>query len=481
METAFAAQSREAEAEFRVVRPNDGELRWIQARRIIFYDTEGRPVRVVGVSVDVTDRKRAHVQLRAFTETLEEAVRERTRELEAENEARKRAEESLRQSQKMDAIGQLTGGIAHDFNNLLMAVLASLELMRKRLPDDPRLTTLLDNAVQGAERGATLTRRMLAFARRQELKQGPVDIQEMVRGMTELLQRALGPSVEIETRFPLGLRPIQADVNQMEMALLNLAVNSRDAMPNGGKITITARQENLSAENIVGLNPGSYVCLTVSDTGTGMDATTLQRAAEPFFTTKGTGKGTGLGLSMVHGMAQQSGGRFVLQSTPGKGTNAEIWLPVAEASSKPGNQMQHATHDATKQQRSLAVVVVDDDYLVLTNTVMMLEDLGHSVFAASSGGEALNILRREGSVDLVLTDQAMPQMTGVQLAEAIKREWPDLMVIIATGYAEMPPGAGRGLRKLSKPFSEAQLAAELALVRPRAQVMKHPNGVSSAG
>jgi PAS domain S-box-containing protein len=394
-----------------------------------------------------------------------------TRDLTERREAQEKLEkarEALLQSQKMDAIGQLTGGIAHDFNNLLMAVLTSLELMRKRIPDDPQLTTLLDNAMQGAQRGATLTGRMLAFARRQELKEGPVDIQEMVRGMRELLQRSLGPSVEIETRFPLALRPIQADVNQMEMALLNLAVNSRDAMPNGGKITIAARQENVSAGNSGGLKAGSYVCLTVGDTGTGMDAATLQRAVEPFFTTKGTGKGTGLGLSMVHGMAEQSGGRFVLQSTPGKGTNAEIWLPVAEASPEPGDRMQHATHEARQQQRSLAVVAVDDDYLVLTNTVMMLEDLGHTVFAASSGGEALDILRREGAVDLVLTDQAMPQMTGAQLAEAIKREWPDLMVIITTGYAEMPPGAGMNLRKLSKPFTEAQLAAELALVRPRA-------------
>src|ERR1700680_5068510 len=200
----------------------DGSRFWANVVIDAIRDDDGKLIGYAKITRDITERREAQRQLEM-------------------------AREALLQSQKMEAIGQLTGGIAHDFNNLLMAVLASLELMRKRLPDDPRLTTLLDNAVQGAQRGATLTRRMLAFARRQELKQGPVDIQEMVRGMTELLQRALGPSVEIETRFPLGLRPIQADVNQTEMALLNLAVNSRDAMPNGGKITITARQENLSA------------------------------------------------------------------------------------------------------------------------------------------------------------------------------------------------------------------------------------------
>ena len=240
------------------------------------------------------------------------------------------AREALLQSQKMEAIGQLTGGIAHDFNNLLMAVLGSLELMRKRLPDDPKLLALLENAVQGAQRGSTLTKRMLAFARRQELKQEAIDIPELVRGMSDLLQRSLGPSVAIETRFPLVSKPVLGDANQLEMILLNLTVNARDAMPDGGQIVIAAREEVLRPGEGSRLKPGAYVCLTVRDTGIGMDEATLRRAMEPFFTTKGPGKGTGLGLSMVHGVAEQSGGWFTLRSRPGEGTTAELWLPVAE-------------------------------------------------------------------------------------------------------------------------------------------------------
>ena len=254
-----------------------------------------------------------------------------TRDLTERREAQQKlaeTREALLQSQKMDAIGQLTGGIAHDFNNLLMAVIGSLELMRKRLPNDPKLVALLDNAVHGAKRGATLTNRMLAFARRQELKQEPVDIPELVRGMTELLQRSLGPSINIETRFPLVSKPVLGDANQLEMILLNLTVNARDAMPDGGQIVIATREEVLQAGNQ--LKPGTYICLTVSDTGTGMDEGTLARAMEPFFTTKGIGKGTGLGLSMVHGVAEQSRGWFTLRSRKGEGTTAELWLPVAE-------------------------------------------------------------------------------------------------------------------------------------------------------
>jgi PAS domain S-box-containing protein len=253
-----------------------------------------------------------------------------TRDLTERKEAQEKLErtrEALLQSQKMEAIGQLIGGVAHDFNNLLMAVLGSLELLRKRLPDDPKMLALLENAVQGAERGTALTKRMLAFARAQELKQEAIVIPELVRGMTDLLQRSLGPSVRIETRFPLLLAPAQTDANQLEMALLNLMVNARDAMPDGGEIVVATREEKVDVGQGIGLRPGPYICLSVSDTGEGMDKETLRRAMEPFFTTKGLNKGTGLGLSMVHGFAEQSGGRFILHSR--KGTTAELWLPVA--------------------------------------------------------------------------------------------------------------------------------------------------------
>jgi PAS domain S-box-containing protein len=399
-----------------------------------------------------------------------------TRDLTERREAQQKLErtrEALLQSQKMDAIGQLTGGIAHDFNNLLMAVLGSLELMRKRLPNDPMLQKLLENAVQGAQRGTTLTKRMLAFARRQELKQEPVDIPDLVRGMTELLESSLGPSVDIETRFPLGLKPVRADANQLEMALLNLAVNARHAMPDGGQIVIKAREQGIRPGDSDLLNPGAYLRISVTDTGTGMDEATLSRAMEPFFTTKGPGKGTGLGLSMVHGLAEQSGGRFVLQSHVGQGTTAELWLPVSEA---PAGEIEEASTlpgETNGQRHALVVVAVDDDALVLLNTVAMLEDLGHTAFAAYSGKEALDILRSEGNdIDLIITDQAMPQMTGTQLADAVSREWPDIPLILATGYAETPPGAGANLPKLSKPFTQAELRDELNRVWPRS----HKNG-----
>jgi CheY-like chemotaxis protein/two-component sensor histidine kinase len=361
----------------------------------------------------------------------------------------------------MEALGQLTGGIAHDFNNLLMAVLGSLELMRKRLPDDPKILALLENAMQGARRGSTLTQRMLAFARRQQLTQEPVNIPDLFRGMTDLLQRSLGPSVGIQTRFPLIIEPAFTDANQLEMALLNLTVNARDAMPDGGQIVIAADEETIEPTNKFALPPGRYICLSVQDNGTGMDAETLRRATEPFFTTKGPGKGTGLGLSMVYGLAEQCGGYFNLRSAEGTGTVAELWLPVAGPQLNMLAQDKRALEAVPSEQGSLVVLAVDDDALVLTNTIAMLEDLGHIGIAASSAKEALEILRSREGINLVITDQAMPHTTGLQLIGDIRKEWPSMPVILATGYAEMEPGTIVGLPRLAKPFTEAQLEDEL--------------------
>jgi PAS domain S-box-containing protein len=393
-----------------------------------------------------------------------------TRDLTERREAQQKLDktrEALLHSQKMDAIGQLTGGIAHDFNNLLMVVIGSLELMRKRLPDDPKLMALHKNAVQGAQRGATITKRMLAFARRQSLRREAVDIAQLVHGMTDLLERSLGPSVHIETRFPLLIERALVDANQLEMAVLNLTVNARDAMPAGGRIVIATREESIAAGDASGLKPGRYICLAVRDPGTGMDEETLKRATEPFFTTKGVGKGTGLGLSMVHGVAEQSGGRFTLQSRTGEGTTAEIWLPVAGTQAHALDQIQRsAVGDAVVDHGSLVVLAVDDDALVLTNTIAMLDDLGHTGLPASSGQEALDILRRGDLVDVVITDQVMPRMTGLQLAEAIQKALPGLPVILATGYAEMEPGVEARWPKILKPFTEAELAEQLARIVP---------------
>ncbi|MGO7033261.1 PAS domain-containing sensor histidine kinase (plasmid) [Rhizobium ruizarguesonis] len=376
--------------------------------------------------------------------------------------ALEQAREELFQSQKMEAIGQLTGGIAHDFNNLLMAVLGSLEILKKRMPRDLSLTSLVDNAMQGAQRGAALTQRMLAFSRRQELHMEPIDVSGLVRGMMDMLSRSLGPLTVIETSFPVRLPTILTDPNQLEMAILNLVVNARDAMPSGGRIVLRASEESLpSGEGP--LSPGRYVRVAVIDQGEGMDAKTLEQAITPFFTTKGVGKGTGLGLSMVQGLASQSGGRLVMKSSLGEGTTAELWFPVATV-----EQGTEAAADRPQQEenasRRLRIVAVDDDGLVLMNTTLMLEDLGHTVFEAMGGPEALDILRKQ-PVDLVICDHAMPRMTGAQLAEAIRSEWPDMPIILATGYAEIPEGAGIvDLPRLGKPFSQAQLAEAISRI-----------------
>jgi PAS domain S-box-containing protein len=388
-----------------------------------------------------------------------------TRDISERMEAQKaldQTREALFQSQKLEAIGQLTGGIAHDFNNLLMAVIGSLELVRKRLPHDPRIMALIDNAMQGAQRGAVLTQRMLAFARKQELQLQAVELPALVRGMTGLLQRSIGPSIRIETRFPRGLSLVRTDANQLESALLNLAVNARDAMPGGGVIRIEAADATLDADS--DLPPGAYVRLSVTDTGHGMDAETLSRATEPFYTTKGVGKGTGLGLSMIHGLTEQSGGRLAIRSKPGEGTVVELCLPAVEANEELHVFSGSLVEDEVDPVEPLAVMAVDDDKLVLMNTVAMLEDMGHRVFVAVSGSEALTLLRRE-RIDLVITDYAMPQMTGVELAAAIKAQHPTTQVVLATGYAELPATVSAELPRLPKPFLQSDLARVIRAVR----------------
>jgi PAS domain S-box-containing protein len=391
-------------------------------------------------------------------------TRDMTEKLQTQ-QALEQAQQALFQSQKMDAIGQLTGGVAHDFNNLLMAIIGSIELLKKRIPEQPKVTALLDNAMQGAKRGAALTQRLLAFARKQDLNPRSIDLPALVRGMTELLRRTLGPTMTIDTQLPDRLASVQADANQLELALLNLAMNARDAMPDGGTITIAAREETVAAGEGGRLVPGRYICLSVSDTGEGMDEATLKRAAEPFFTTKGVGKGTGLGLSMVHGLAAQSGGQLVLRSRPGEGTTAELWLPVAVRAAVSVRAPPDAAGSASTT-RPLVVLAVDDDRLVLMNTVAMLEDMGHTVLEATSGQQALDLLRQHATLDLLITDQAMPQMTGLQLAETVLAERPDLPIILATGYAEVPRDVS--LPKLAKPFFQEDLARAIsqAVQRP---------------
>ena len=437
---AIAAKEGKFETESWRVR-KDGSRVWTHVVIDPIRNASGNLLGFAKITRDLTERKRAENEKKKADEALQEI------------------RDALFQSQKTEAIGQLTGGIAHDFNNLLMVIQSSMELLRKRLPEDERLISLVENATEGVKRGVSLTQRMLSFARRQDLDQKSINLHELVFEMTDLLQRSLGPSIIIESQFPLGLPMVRADTNQLESALLNLAVNARDAMPMGGPLTISAHEENIPMGNSLRLAPGKYVCLSIADKGEGMSEATINRATEPFFTTKGVGKGTGLGLSMVQGFAAQSGGCLRLRSELGRGTTAELWLRATDAEDTSELAAVPSTTDSAT--RELVVLAVDDDFLVRMGTVAMLEDLGHTVNEASSADEALKILAQGVKIDLVVTDQAMPRMTGAELAEAILARQPDMPIILATGYSELPAGIGLKFPRLSKPFSQKQLDAAM--------------------
>jgi signal transduction histidine kinase len=445
----------------------------------------------VKVFVDLYRKTR---QLERFNAELEERVQERTAELTYLNEAlehrieertreRETALAQLFEAQKMDTIGRLTGGVAHDFNNLLMAVLGSLSLLEKRLPQEPQSRRLLQNAVQGAQRGAALTQRLLAFSRRQELKPESVDVAQLVAGMEELLKRALGLGVELKCNFPPTLPPVLVDANQLELALLNLALNAHDAMPTGGRLLLTASDEGRSIDGAIAqLPPGDYVRIMVIDSGVGMDEVTLSKAAEPFFTTKGVGKGTGLGLSMVHGLAAQSGGLLRIDSRPNQGTTIELWLPRSTAAAVKYPSSNVERQSPTAAAKLCNVLVVDDDTLVLEGTAALIEDLGHSPIEAHSGAEALATLAAGVSVDIVVTDHGMPIMNGLQLAQSIKEKYPEIPIILATGYAELPADPSKlGLFKLTKPCSQDDIAKAIhTALESRAAAHSRDGGPYSA-
>ena len=412
-------------------------------------------------------------ELRKFNEELELRIEERTRE-------RELALAQLFEAQKMDTIGRLTGGVAHDFNNLLMAVLGSLTLLEKKMPEDPQIRRLLQNAIQGADRGKALTQRLLAFSRRQELKPQAVDLAQLVHGMEELLKRAVGHGIVFSSEFPADLPPVLVDANQLELALLNVALNARDAMADGGTVRITAHAERVpepATARHVGngqakppspgaqgpsLPLGEYIRITIVDTGVGMDQVTLAKATEPFFTTKGPGKGTGLGLSMVQGMAAQSGGLLRIRSEPNAGTIVELWLPRAATAAAALVRPPESTAAIKPATQPCTVLIVDDDSLVMTGTAAMISDLGHAAVEAHSGAEALDLLGSGLKVDVVLTDHAMPMMTGLQLAECIHSRFPGLPIILATGYAELPVDpATLGIARLAKPCTQHEIAAAI--------------------
>ena len=438
------------DVEYRTIGKEDRVIRWVAAKGRGVFDASGRCIRVAGTAVDITARKRAEEQLRELNETLETRVAERTAELEA-------AHEQLRQSQKLEAMGSLTGGVAHDFNNLLTPIVGALDMLQRRGVGGEREQRLIAVAVQSAERAKTLVQRLLAFSRRQPLQPVPVDLGALVENMAGLVSSTTGPQIRVAVDVADDLPRARADPNQLEMALLNLSVNARDAMPEGGTLRISALAKTVGAGARPGLKAGRYLCLSVADTGVGMDEATAARAVEPFFSTKGFGKGTGLGLSMVHGLASQLGGVLAINSKLGLGTNIELWLPQTEDKIEPSA----ATPEGEPMRGRGDALLVDDEEAVRLSTAEMLAELGYTVVEAASAEEALRLIANGAKVRLVITDHLMPGMTGTDLARAVRERHPDIAVLILSGYADVE-GVAPELPRLTKPFRKDQLAASLA-------------------
>lgn len=436
------------DVEYRTIGKNDGVIRWVAAKGRGVFDAEGRCVRVTGTAMDITHRKAMEIELRSLNETLEQRVSERTRELMLSQEA-------LRQSQKMEAMGQLTGGVAHDFNNLLAPIVGSLDLLQRRGVGGEREQRLIAAAIQSADRAKTLVQRLLAFARRQPLQSVPVDIAQLVRGMGDLVSSTTGPKIAVTVEAAPDLPPAMADPNQLEMALLNLSVNARDAMPDGGVLRISAEARTVAHASVTGLRAGSYIRLVVADTGVGMDEQTLSRAVEPFYSTKGIGQGTGLGLSMVHGLMSQLGGALVIQSQPGLGTQMELWLPQSTHEPVLKGHETGLANEATTM--SGTALLVDDEMLVRMSTADMLMDLGYEVIEASSAEEALTLLNDGIRIDLLVTDHLMPGMTGVDLAREVRERFGYVPTLLVSGYAEVE-GLDADISRLVKPFRSDELA-----------------------
>lgn len=562
--------------EFRIVRADTGEERWISSRTELKRNQQGQFIRSIGAQWDITDRRARQEELRRVNETLELRVAERTAEL-AESEQRfrgifdsafqfmalltpdgvvieanqtalswsrieleeivgkpfwlaapmrddpalqeairegtyraaagetvraehlmrgagntyatvdfslkpimgpdarpvwlvaegrdiselKAAQEALRQSHKMEAMGQLTGGVAHDFNNLLTPIIGSLDMLLRQDSRGERERRMLDGALQSAERAKVLVQRLLAFARRQPLQPVAVDVAKLVENMGDLLATTAGPQVRVAVDLAPELPSAYADANQLEMALLNLGVNARDAMPNGGSLRISASCEEVQGAHPAGLQPGTYVRLSVADTGVGMDDATISRAIEPFFSTKGIGKGTGLGLSMVHGLVSQLGGGLLVSSRLNVGTNIDLWLPASQAVTH-GPKIEERTVEI---RRAGTVLLVDDEELVRATTAEMLANLGYRVVEAASAEQALRIVEQGHRLSLLITDHLMPGMTGTDLVRRLHETTPDLPALIVSGYAEFQ-GIASDLPRLTKPFREADLEAAVAQLTP---------------
>ncbi len=459
--------------EYRVVRP-DGVVRWIHDTGFPIPGAQGRIRRVGGIAQDVTEQKAAEERLRELNQALEARVVERTAELSqalarlrAEAQEREQAEAALRQSQKMEAVGQLTGGIAHDFNNLLQSIGGTLEMLQRRVEQGraEQAARYVESGRKAVERAAALTHRLLAFARRQALQPCVVEPDSLVEGMAELIQRTVGPGVAVELRMGNGIWTVLCDPNQLENALLNLAINARDAMPEGGRLTITTEDVSLAEADVAdqdGVKPGDYVEIAVGDTGTGMDEPTKARVFEPFFTTKPLGHGTGLGLSQLYGFVRQSGGVVRLDSAPGQGTTARLYLPRFEPAQGQEKGPAHGTYPVAGGGE--AVLLIEDEQEVRETAGERLRELGYQVVEAADGPAALRLLRSGAQVDLLVTDVGLPGgLNGRQVADAAREQRPGLPVLFITGYAGsvLEGQLAPNMAVIAKPFALDALAARV--------------------
>ncbi|NYZ61580.1 PAS domain-containing protein [Luteimonas sp. SJ-16] len=450
------------DVEYRTIGRDDGVVRWIAAKGRGLFEA-GRCIRVVGVVMDVTARRMSDARLHELNERLESRVREEVAE-------RTRVEEALRQSQKMEAVGQLTGGIAHDFNNMLAAVIGPLDLLASRIGnDDPRARRYIDTAIDGASRAAQLTQRLLAFARRQPLQPVALDVNRLVAGMRDLLAHSLGASIQLETVPAEAVWRTHVDANQLENVILNLAVNARDAMPGGGRLTIATANCDIESDaaDAQGLSPGQYVRISVSDTGSGMPPEVMAQAFDPFFTTKQIGKGTGLGLSQVYGFLKQSAGHVRLRSVVGRGTVVDLYLPrLADGADAPLPRLADAAAPPRGQHQR--VLVVDDDPAVRQVSCDALSELGYQVLAADGAASALALLDTHPDIALLFTDVVMPDVNGPQLADRARARRPGLKVLFVTGNSGnmllsdgVPDPA---VHVIGKPFTLDALAMRVAAV-----------------
>ena len=447
-------------AEMRVRMADTGEMRWLARRGEAVREDASAEQRHVGVVYDVTATKASEVALRELNDTLEARVREAIAE-------REQAEEQLRQSQKMEAVGQLTGGIAHDFNNLLTGIVGSLDLMQTRINEGrtENLTRYAGLAMASAQRAAALTHRLLAFSRRQPLEAKPVDVNRLVGSMDDLLRRTLGERVRLEVVVAGGLWLTLCDPNQLENAILNLAINARDAMPDGGRLTIETANSYLDDAYVareIGVRAGQYVCVCVTDTGSGMPPDIIAKAFDPFFTTKPIGQGTGLGLSMIYGFAKQSEGNVKIYSESGKGTSVKLYLPRYHGTVEETGTVRGETPRAEHGER---VLVVEDDDTVRALVVEVLGELGYGTWEAPDGLAGLRIVQSDARIDLLVTDVGLPGLNGRQLADQARSTRPALKVLFMTGYAENAAfGAGHlepGMQMITKPFAVDGLANKI--------------------